>query len=140
MVPRVRSIRLNSGIGGRAHVTSSFFRAILSIQLWAGQSEALLACLPQLRQLLCEKLGVVPNGCQLTVIVIEGPADQPAVNVEMAYLASPKRTRSRIEDLARAMSDLVGEADATPVAVRCAQLDPRTYLALKGCPGSGPHA
>jgi hypothetical protein len=112
----------------------------LSIQLWAGQSEALLACLPQLRQLLCEKLGVVPNGCQLTVIVIEGPADQPAVNVEMAYLASPKRTRSRIEDLARAMSDLVGEADATPVAVRCAQLDPRTYLALKGCPGSGPHA
>ena len=57
--------------------------------------------------------------------------DLPRVNVEMAILPRPDRTRERIMALGRQIRSLLEEACGTHVALRVMALDPETYIAMK---------
>ena len=89
------------------------------------------ALLAPLRGLLCQSLAVTPAACQLAVIAVRGLPDQPLVNVELAILPRPERTREKVTATCAAIQAMVAEAAGTHVAVRCSQLDPATYVALK---------
>ncbi|OWK25860.1 hypothetical protein AJ87_00175, partial [Rhizobium yanglingense] len=58
-------------------------------------------------------------------------ADLPAVNVEIAILPKPERTRPMLTDLAEEIQRLMANAVEGRVAVRLSLLDPATYIALK---------
>jgi hypothetical protein len=87
--------------------------------------------LPPLRALLCDGFAVPPSACQLAVIGVRGPKDQPLVNVELHILPRPERTRDKVTSVCGKVQALVSGVCRTHVAVRCAQLDPESYVALK---------
>lgn len=95
------------------------------------KDEAFDALLVELRALIASRLAVEEAVCQLAVIAVRGLPDQPAVNVELHILPKPDRTAGALRALCEAIRDLVGTALAARTAVRCAQLDAETYIALK---------
>lgn len=84
-----------------------------------------------LRMLLCERLAVDINACQLAVLQVYGMADQPAINIELSILPNANRTREILLALAKEIQHMVAAAATTGVAVRISQLDPATYIAVK---------
>ncbi|TCU06066.1 hypothetical protein [Rhizobium sullae] len=89
------------------------------------------ATLAALGNVLCARLQVEMTACQFAIMPVYAMAGLPSVNVELAILPKPERTRKRLEDLAEEIQRLVGEAAGTHVAVRMVLLDPTTYIALK---------
>jgi hypothetical protein len=89
------------------------------------------AALAPLRDLLCERFAVSAAACQLAVIAVRGLPDQPQVNLELSILPRPERTRDRVTAVCAEVQALMTQAAGMHVAVRCAQLDPETYVALK---------
>ncbi len=81
--------------------------------------------------LLCERLNVNIDACQLAVIRVFGTANQPAVNVELSILPKADRTRQKLVELAGEIQQLLAAAATKGVAVRISQLDPATYIAAK---------
>ncbi|MGB0661491.1 MAG: hypothetical protein ACPGNV_15105 [Mangrovicoccus sp.] len=84
-----------------------------------------------LRDLLCQKLDVPPAACQLAVVEVIGLADQPQINAELHIMPGPARTRELLSSLATEIQSVLAEFCDVSVAVRIAQLDPETYVALK---------
>lgn len=100
--------------------------------LLATHKPALVAALAPLRARLCAALDVPPAACQLAIVAVAGLADQPPVNVELALMPRPERSRERLTDLAAAIrADLSPRLGGAPVAVRISALDPQSYIALK---------
>lgn len=93
--------------------------------------DGLVAALPALRDLLCQRLGVAPSACQLAVLPVLGLPDQPPVNVELSILPGVERTRDRLVALAEAIRSDLEPLTQSRVAVRISQLDAATYVALK---------
>lgn len=92
---------------------------------------ALIAALDPLRLMLCTGLNVPATACQFAVLPVIGISDQPAVNVELHLLPQPGRTRARLTEVAAQVQALLAAATAAHTAVRIAQLNPETYIALK---------
>ena len=87
--------------------------------------------LPDLRAMLCDLLEVAPDACQFAVLPVLGLPDQPRINAELHLMPRPSRTRDRLEQVAAGMRDSLSQASCLTVAVRIAQLDAATYVALK---------
>ncbi|WEZ86260.1 hypothetical protein P6U16_27240 (plasmid) [Rhizobium sp. 32-5/1] len=83
-----------------------------------------------LREIICRALKVESAACQLAILPAYGMADQP-VNVEVAILPKPDRTRPVLSDLAEKIQKSIADAVNRPVAVRLSVLDPATYISLK---------
>ena len=84
-----------------------------------------------LRDLLCETLSVPVAACQLAVIPVMGLEDQPLINMEYQYLATPDRTPGMIRTCSTAYRAFITERLGHVPAVRSTPLDPATYVALK---------
>lgn len=91
----------------------------------------LSAFLPELRTNLCAWLEVVPEACQLAVLPVLALPDQPCINAELHLLPRASRTRERLERVGEQMRDTLVAVSGLSVAVRIAQLDSATYVALK---------
>lgn len=100
-------------------------------KLPAATAKKIVAVLPPLRAFLCDRFAVPAAACQLAVITVGGLPDQPQVNVELAILPGPERTRDRVTAICAEMQALIAAAAGCHVAVRCSQLDAATYVALK---------
>lgn len=92
---------------------------------------ALATALGPIREMLCQELAVEVPACQFAVMAVGGMADLPLVNVEMAIMPRPERTRERLLAVCASLRSMVGHATGTHVAVRMTALDPETYIALK---------
>jgi len=93
--------------------------------------DGLAAALDDLRAILCARLEVTPEACQLAVLPVMAIPGQPELNAELHLMPRPTRTRERLQEVGTAIRDRLGAASGFGVAVRIAQLDPGTYLALK---------
>lgn len=95
------------------------------------QRQEIVALLPPLRDLFCDRFSISPAACQLAVLPVHGLPDQPLINVELHILPAPDRTRDLLTSLATAIQQLLAEVVAGKIAVRIATLDPQTYVAVK---------
>lgn len=91
----------------------------------------LALALGPIRDMLCADLAVDVPACQFAVMPVGAMPDLPRVNVEMAILPRPERTRDVILSVCAKLRAMVEEATRTHVAVRVTALDPATYIALK---------
>lgn len=92
---------------------------------------ALATALGPIRDMLCHDLRVDVPACQFAVVAVGAMPDLPRVNVEMAILPRPERTRETLLAVCGKLRDMVATATGTRVAVRVTALDPETYIALK---------
>ena len=93
--------------------------------------QAMIQVLEPIRDSICLHLGVPEAACQLAIIPVIGLSDQPAINVEIQILPSPDRSRSQIQALGSKVKDILSATACVPVAFRCAQHDPSTYVILR---------
>lgn len=93
--------------------------------------EPLYQALFPIRDMLCQDLSVPEPACQFALMPVGAMPDLPRVNVEMAILPRPERTRDLIMSVCTKLRGIVEEATQTHVAVRVTALDPETYIALK---------
>lgn len=99
--------------------------------LYPAVRDPLAEALKPIRDMLCHDLSVEVPTCQFAVVAVGAMPDLPRVNVEMAILPRPERTRERILSVCGKLRDMVEAATGTHVAVRVTALDPETYVALK---------
>lgn len=99
--------------------------------IFDGVRGRLSEALEPIRALLCDAFRVEPAACQLAVIPIMGLPDQPQVNIELLILPHAERTGEAIRAAAERLRSLLVSVTGARVAVRIAQLDPVTYVALK---------
>jgi hypothetical protein len=85
----------------------------------------------QMRALICDRLEVAPGACQFAALAVRSLPDQPPVNVELHILAKPDRTPEKLRALCLLLRDQVSDALSVKVAIRCAQLDAASYIAIK---------
>ncbi|MEZ5755104.1 MAG: hypothetical protein R3D90_10180 [Paracoccaceae bacterium] len=99
--------------------------------LYPGIRAPLTQALGPIRDMLCQDLSVDVPACQFAVLPVGAMPDLPRVNVEMAILPRPDRTREVILAVCAKLRAMVEAATHTHVAVRVTALDPETYIALK---------
>lgn len=90
-----------------------------------------MATLEPLRDLLCTRFDVDVPACQFAVVPVGAMPDLPRVNVEMAILPRPDRTRMKVTAVSEEVRSILKAATGVHVAVRVVHLDPATYVALK---------
>ena len=100
-------------------------------QLVEDLGQSLLDMLPLLRDLLCDRLGVTASACQIVIVPVYGLQDQPPVNLELHILPRADRTPDRIRSICLDIKTMVDQTTQKPSAIRCAMLDPSTYVAIK---------
>jgi hypothetical protein len=93
--------------------------------------DRLAAAMEPMRAMLCQDLNVDIPACQFAVMPVLAMSDLPRVNVEMAILPRPERTRDVVLSVCVKLRDLVAKATGTHVAIRVTALDPDTYIAMK---------
>lgn len=91
----------------------------------------LARALGPIRDMLCRDLAVEIPACQFAVVPVGAMPDLPRVNVEMAILPRPERTRDVMLTVCGKLRGMIAEVTGTHVAVRVMALDPETYIALK---------
>ena len=99
--------------------------------LYPAIRENLVQSLGPIRDMLCKDLAVPVPACQFAVMPVAAMPDLPRVNVEMAILPRPERTRELLLELCTKLRETVEVATRTHDAVRVTALDPETYIALK---------
>lgn len=92
---------------------------------------ALETMLLPLRDLLCLRLDVAKSACHIVILPVRALSDQPPVNLELHILPRPERTPARLRDICAELQAMVSAVTGKATAVRCAMLDPQTYVALK---------
>lgn len=92
---------------------------------------ALAQALGPIRDMLCRDLQVDVPACQFAVVPVGAMPDLTRVNVEMAILPRPERTRDILLAVCAKLRSIIEAATGTHVAVRVTALDPETYIALK---------
>jgi len=93
--------------------------------------KAMIQALEPLRDSICLHLGVPRSACQLAIIPVAAMADQPTINVEIQILPSADRSRTQIEAFGSQVIDILFSKTGVPIAFRCMQHDPSTYVTLK---------
>jgi hypothetical protein len=93
--------------------------------------DRLSAALRSVRDMLCGDLTVDAMACQFAVIPVMALPDLPPVNVELAIMPRPDRTRALLLAVCTKLREMVGAATGTHVAIRVTTLDPETYIAVK---------
>ncbi len=86
--------------------------------------------LPDLVALISAELRVQPAAVQLALVDIDAPGSQRPINVELQIMPAPIRTRAFLEGVGRALKTRIDALTGLGVAIRIAQLDPDTYVAL----------
>lgn len=99
--------------------------------LYPGLRAPLAQMLGPLRDLLCRELAVDVPACQFAVLPVGAMPDLPRVNVEMAVLPRPERTRDKMIAVCTDLRGMIEAVVQTHVSVRVTALDPETYIALK---------
>lgn len=99
--------------------------------LYPAIRETLVQSLGPIRDMLCDDLSVPVQACQFAVMPVAAMPDLPRVNVEMAILPRPERTRDLILALCTKLRGTVEAVTRTATCVRVTALDPETYIALK---------
>lgn len=99
--------------------------------IYEGVRAPLAQALGPIRDMLCLELSVDVPACQFAVMAVGAMPDLPRVNVEMAVLPRPERTREVMLRVSARLREMVEGATRTHVAVRVTALDPETYIALK---------
>lgn len=98
---------------------------------YATSRDRLAAALGPIRDMLCRDLSVDAPACQFAVLSVLAMPDLPPVNVELAMMPRPDRTRAVLLEVCTKLRKVVGAATGTQVAIRVTTLDPDTYIALK---------
>jgi hypothetical protein len=93
--------------------------------------DRLSGVLRPIRDMLCGDLTVDVTACQFAVISVLAMPDLPPVNVEIAIMPRPERTRAALLAVCEKLREMVRAATGTHVAIRVTTLDPETYIALK---------
>lgn len=99
--------------------------------IYEGCRNRLTGVLGPIRDMLCAALTVDAAACQFAVIPVLAMPDLPPVNVELAIMPRPDRTRERLLAVSGKLREMVGGATGKHVAIRVTTLDPQTYIALK---------
>ena len=99
--------------------------------LLPGCRARLIAALPGLRAMLCDRLRVEHLACQFAILSVIAMPDLPPVNVELHILPHPDRNRDMLKSLATALQSLIGEITGTHATIRITTLVPDAYVALK---------
>lgn len=101
-------------------------------RLWSARQADIEALLGPMRDLICNDLSVTPAACQIAAIPCIGLADQPPLNLELAILPKPDRTRDLLTGFGERMRALfAGPMGDAAMAVRIVTLDAATYVAVK---------
>lgn len=99
--------------------------------LLAVQKTGLSQVLTRLRDIVSKHLEVHHSACQFALLPVVALSDQPAVNVEIHIMPHPSRTKEVLEAMGVEVQKELRDVTGKPVAFRCTQLDPMTYVALK---------
>jgi hypothetical protein len=97
---------------------------------FADHKVALTQALRPIREIVSKYLGTQQSACQLALIAAVSLKDQPAVNVEIHVMPRPDRTKEILEAMGAEIQLRLCDVTGSPVAFRCAQLDPLTYVTL----------
>ncbi len=99
--------------------------------VWQERRDSLQDALKPIRAMLCDIFRVDASLCQMAIIPVFGVDDQAPVAAEMQILPRPERTREVVLQACQRLREMLAEASGHVAVVRCTQLDPSTYLALK---------
>ncbi|MCX7288332.1 MAG: hypothetical protein NTW20_12470 [Rhodobacterales bacterium] len=99
--------------------------------LYPACRERLVAALGPILDMLCADLAVDRPACQMAVMPVLAMPGLPPVNVELAIMPRPERTRVVLLGVCAKLRAMVGAATGGHVAIRVTTLDPETYIALK---------
>lgn len=87
--------------------------------------------LAPLREIICSLLKVEKSACQFVIVPAYVMAGQAVVNVEIAILPKPERTRPMLSALAEKVQLLMANVIEGRIAVRLSILDPATYISSR---------
>lgn len=93
--------------------------------------DRLSAALGPILDMLCHDLAVDRPACQMAVLPVMATPGLPPVNVEIAIMPRPERSRAVLLALCEKLREMAGAATGAHVAIRVTTLDPETYIALK---------
>lgn len=96
--------------------------------LLARLGDRLQPALTELRHFLCTAFGVAEPTCHIVVIGVRSPDGQTAINVELVALQKPGRARDAVDASCARLQDLLEGLLGTRPAVRCALMEPETYI------------
>lgn len=99
--------------------------------LWQAEQEQLMAALPAIREMLCEKLAVGQAASHITVTPVFGLQDQPLVNADLRVLGKQGRGPEVLTEVASALQAQLSAACGRPASVRVTLMDPSAYLAVR---------
>ncbi|ATG47068.1 hypothetical protein CEW89_05455 [Celeribacter ethanolicus] len=99
--------------------------------LWQARQEALMAALPDLRAMLCERLTVAPDFAHLTVVPVFGLPDQSQVNADLRVLGKAERGPEVLEDVAERLQVRLSAICDSRASVRITVMDPGGYFARR---------
>lgn len=99
--------------------------------IFADHKYAVTRTLEPLRDSVVRHLAAPHSACQIALVPVVGLKDQPAANVEMHIMPHPNRTRDVITAVGAEIQAILRDVIDAPIAFRCVQLDPATYVALK---------
>ena len=99
--------------------------------IYPAARDRLSAALEPILDMLCHDLAVDRPACQMAVLPVMAMPGLPPVNVEIAIMPRPERTRAVLLAVCEKLREVVGAATGTHVAIRLTTLDPETYIALK---------
>jgi hypothetical protein len=89
------------------------------------------AALPELRELMCERLGVDLALAQFGIVRVLGFPDQAQLAVEMQVLPKPERTREQLAATCEVLREALGRIAAVKIAIRVTTVDPASYLVMR---------
>ncbi|PTQ71993.1 hypothetical protein [Celeribacter persicus] len=99
--------------------------------LWQVRQGALMAALPDLRVMLCERLSVGAEFAHLTVSPVFGLPDQSQVNADLRVLGKAERGREVLEEVAERLQAMLSTTCDSPASVRITVMDPKGYFARR---------
>jgi hypothetical protein len=99
--------------------------------IFAAHKTAVTQTLVPLRDSVVRHLGAPQSACQVALVPVVALKDQPTANIEMHIMPHPDRTREVITAMGAEIQTILRDVIGAPIAFRCVQLDPATYVALK---------
>jgi len=99
--------------------------------LWQSERTGLMDALPEIRDMLCQKLGVSQAASHLTVTPVFGLQDQTLVNADLRVLGKEGRGPEMLAEVARALQAQLSATCGSHVSVRVTTMVPSAYLALR---------
>lgn len=98
--------------------------------LWQ-KTAAAESLLPAIRNHLCATLGVTEAACHIVILPVRSLPGQTPANLELAILRKADRDRDRLAEVCGQLRALVALALDAPAAVRCAVMEPDSYIVVR---------